>query len=74
MNSNVYVYIIDMPIKVHEVVAPCSNGDYTIYINARLSRCGQLKAYNHAMWHIEHNDFEKHDVGEIERDAHEGVK
>ena len=73
MTNDIYIYVVDLPSAINEIVTPCSFG-FTIYINARLSKHGQLKAYNHALWHIEHNDFEKHDVGEIERDAHEGVK
>lgn len=72
--NDIYVYLIDLPCKVHEIVSPCANGDYTIYINARLGYGERVKAYNHALWHIEHNDFERTDVEEIERKAHEGVR
>lgn len=69
--NEVYVYLIDMPCKAHEVVTPCSDGDYTIYINSRLSHAGRVKAYNHAMRHIEGNDFESEEsVGVIEARAH----
>jgi hypothetical protein len=29
-----------------------------------------VRAYEHALWHIENNDFEKHDVHQIESEAH----
>lgn len=63
--DKIYVYIIDLPTKVHEMVAKCADG-YTIYINARLSYLGRLEAYDHAMWHINHNDLEKDNVQAIE--------
>lgn len=70
--SDVFVYLIDMPCKVHEVVTPCEDGSYTIYLNARLDYYGRVKAYNHAMRHIVNNDFESNeDVNTIERRAHE---
>ena len=70
MKNDIYVYIKDMPSKVHEAVVPCISG-YTVYINSRLSRAGQEEAYLHALWHIEHNDFEsEEDVQTIEARAH----
>lgn len=63
--DSIYIYLIDLPNKVHEMVAPCADG-YTIYINARLSDLGRKEAYNHAMWHIVNNDFEKENIQEIE--------
>lgn len=44
---------------------------YTILINARLSYEGQLKAYEHALRHINDNDFQKEDVQSIEYNAHQ---
>ncbi len=42
-----------------------------ILLNARLSRETQLKAYAHALKHIEDNDFENEDsVDKIEIEAH----
>lgn len=70
MKNNIYVYIKDMPSKVHEAVVPCISG-YTVYINSRLSKAGQEAAYLHALWHIEHNDFwSEENVQEIEARAH----
>lgn len=72
MTNRIYVYFVDMPTTVHETVCPCLDG-YTIYLNARISCVEQERAYRHAMWHINNNDFEKYDVGEIERTAHEVI-
>lgn len=44
---------------------------YTIFLNARLSLDGQIKAYQHALNHINNKDFEKSDVQSIELQAHE---
>lgn len=64
-----YVYLVDMPTTVHEMILPCVGG-YTIYLNSRLSRQGQLTAYQHALKHVERNDWEKYDVQQIEFEAH----
>lgn len=52
------------------MVVPNEDGSYTILINARLSQEGQLRAYQHAMKHIQNEDFEKSDVQSIEFKAH----
>lgn len=67
--DDVYVYVVQLPPSVHEIVTPCLNG-YTVYINDNLSYKGRLEAYEHALKHIRNHDFEKEDVQEIEHDAH----
>jgi hypothetical protein len=69
--DDIYVYIVDMPTTAAELVMPC-NGGYTIYLNARLSYQDRVKAYLHALGHVERNDFEKEDVQKIEMEAHYG--
>lgn len=72
MNDRIFTYLIDMPTRVHEAVCPCADG-YTIYLNSRLSYQDRVKAYNHAMKHIENNDFESvEDIQTIEARAHRG--
>lgn len=66
---DIYVYIVDLPERVDEMVTPCLDG-YTVYLNARLSYAGRVKAYHHAIRHIERNDFENDDVQKIEEEAH----
>lgn len=68
--AEVYVYIVDLPDRVDEMVTPCIDG-YTVYLNARLTYAGRVRAYHHAMRHIELNDFEGFDIQEIEMEAHE---
>lgn len=41
------------------MVSANEDGSYTIFINARLSYEGRMKAYNHAMHHIKNEDFGK---------------
>lgn len=68
--GDVYVYIVDLPDRVDEMVTPCIDG-YTVYLNARLTYAGRVRAYHHAMRHIERNDFERANVQEIETETHE---
>lgn len=68
--GDVYIYIVDLPDRVDEMVTPCLDG-YTVYLNARLSYAGRVRAYIHAMRHIERNDFERANVQEIETETHE---
>lgn len=71
--NDVYVYLIDMPCKAREVVTPCLDGGYTVYINSKLSYQDRIKAYNHAMKHIANDDFwSEENVQEIEARAHRG--
>lgn len=66
-----YVYTIPLPGKFREAVSYNEDGSYTILIRDDLPRVEQLKAYAHAMRHITGNDFEKDNVQEIEKEAHE---
>lgn len=67
--DNVYVYVVNMPPKIHEFVTPCADG-YTIYIDDKLSPNAKIDAYNHALKHIVCGDFDKLDVQSIEINAH----
>lgn len=68
--DNIYTYIVRLPNGVHEVVMPCADG-YTIYLSDQLDGPTRIRKYRHAIWHIEHDDFSKTDVQEIEAEAHE---
>lgn len=52
------------------MVVSNEDGSYTILINARLSQDERLKAYRHALGHINEEDFEKPDIQSIEFQAH----
>ena len=67
--NDIFVYLVKLPEGIDEVVLPCFDG-YTIYIDPSLSHSEQLKAYKHALHHINNHDFEKSDVQKIEYEAH----
>lgn len=67
--GDVFVYLVDLPAGVREMVCPCADG-WTIYIDEKLSDEGQRDAYHHALFHIINGDFEKADVQQIEAAAH----
>lgn len=68
----VYTYLVDLPAGVSEMVTPCLGG-YTIYIDSALTFEGRMRAFRHALYHIEHGDFDKTDVQSIESEAHRKV-
>ena len=68
-HPDVFVYKIPLPKGVNEVVLPCEGG-YTVYISSRLSPEKSQEAYEHAVGHIENDDFDKICVQEIEEEAH----
>lgn len=63
--EDIYVYFVDLPDGINEMVAPCFGG-YTVYIDEDLDEAHRMKAYHHAMEHIERNDFGKESVQKIE--------
>lgn len=69
MPEEIYVYLVLLPDGINEMVAPSGTG-YTVYIDERLDREHQMKAYAHALEHIQRNDFgEGGDVQQIESEA-----
>lgn len=70
MTRDVNVHLINMDTAKKEAVVPNEDGSYSIFINARLSDAGRLLAYEHAMRHIEAEDFQKKSVQSIEADSH----
>lgn len=69
--TEINVHLVDFhTTKASEMVCHNEDGSDTILLNARLDYHSQLKAYLHALGHVEHGDFEKCDVQEIERNAH----
>lgn len=64
----VIVRIIDLPITVNGMTVLDEEGDYNIYLNARLSGDAQAKAFRHEVEHIRSGDFySEEDVREKER-------
>lgn len=70
---DVFVYFVKLPEGLKEMIAPCSDGSYTIYLDENLDPWSREKAYNHAVEHITNNDFCKCDVQQIEWEAHHGT-
>jgi len=64
--DDVFVYLrSDLPDKVKELVTPCAEG-YTVYINAKLDNEHRMKAYEHALRHIESGDFDVDSVKNVQ--------
>lgn len=71
MTKDVNVFIKNFPnTKEAEAITENPDGTYTIFLNARMSYERQLEAYQHALEHIQNNDFQKLDVQQIEAIAH----
>ncbi len=56
--SNIIVRIIDLPCTIRGYTALDDEGDYNIYLNARLSPQQQKNAYSHELKHITRNDWD----------------
>lgn len=67
--EDVFVYEIDLPKGINEMVSPSPDNSYTVYIDRKLSDDGKMRAYRHALRHC-CGDFEGRDVQEIEGRAH----
>ena len=66
-----YVYRIELPSGIHEMVVPDSDDDgFTIYIDSRLPDDKAQAALQHALGHINNDDFSKMYVQKIEIAAH----
>lgn len=69
MTEEIYVYLVALPDGIDEMVAPSGTG-FTIYIDEKLDREHQVKAYAHALEHICRNDLDGGgDVQEIELES-----
>ena len=70
--DDIFVYFIDLPGTINEMVVPCFDG-FTVYIDKRLTKEQQLDAYRHSLRHIKSGDFApQKNVGLAEIFAHEG--
>ena len=67
--DDIYVYMVKLPSGINEAVTPCADG-YTVYVDIDLPDHKIEEVLNHAIQHIENNDFEKNDVQTIEIDSH----
>lgn len=61
---------IDLPIGVSGITVLDENGDYNIYLNARLSYDGQADAFSHEVEHIKQGHFYRpEDIIKLEEQA-----
>lgn len=68
--NDVFVRVIELPSTIPALVALDPDGNYNIYINARLSHDEALRAYEHEKRHIFRNDFFRDaPIGIIEKEA-----
>ena len=73
--NDVNVVFIDFPYGLNETVTQNEDGSFTAFISTRLSAEKRLKAYQHALWHVKHDDFGRdEDVDRIEYEAHMGTE
>ena len=71
-NEDVFVEIIDLGSStISETVVRNDDGSFTVFINARFSFERQQEPVQHALRHLEHNDFDKDNVQQIEFEAHQ---
>lgn len=53
----VIIRIIDLPHGVYGVTVKDEEGDYNVYLNARLSFEARVVAFRHELEHIKNGDF-----------------
>ena len=64
----VIIRIINLPYGVPGLTVKDEEGDYNVYLNARLSLGQRAKAFRHEIEHIKNGDFYSEDsVEEIEQ-------
>ena len=70
-NADYFVRLVDFPVDsgCDGIVTPNDDSTFSIYLDARTTRERQLKACNHEIKHIEHNDFDGKDIEKAEREA-----
>lgn len=71
-DEDVYVQLFDFGRNtcVSEAVTLNDDGSYTVFVSSRLSTERQRQVIEHALGHIARGDFRKHDVQQIESEAH----
>lgn len=67
--NDIFIYLVKLPPGIHEMVVPCNDG-FCIYLDSNCDEFTRIKAFGHALAHIEHWDFEKSDVQKIECECH----
>ena len=69
----IIIRLLDMPESVHAVTRKDAEGDYNVYINARLDADTRAKALRHELKHIVLGHFyDDRPVAEKEREVRDG--
>ena len=72
--TDVRVYVVPLPPRIKSFICE-RNGYITICINECLSEDARVKAYEHELYHLEHDDLHSElSTGLIEIRAHEQTK
>ena len=71
--DDVFVEVMDFgnSTSAKEMVTQNSDGSFTVFVNSRIASCQQKEAVEHAIRHIQADDFEKENVQTIECEAHQ---
>lgn len=68
----VIIRLVDMPVTMPGCTVKDANGDYNVYINARLNEEQRVSAYWHEMDHIRRGHFyQERTVAEMEEEVEE---
>lgn len=71
--DSIIIRIVDMPLSLRGATVKDENGDYNMYLNARLSDEERGKAYRHEIEHIRQGHFyQERPVADLEREARHG--
>ncbi|HWQ74709.1 MAG TPA: hypothetical protein VN441_05290 [Syntrophomonas sp.] len=66
--DRVFLRYMPLPTTVKGLTVQDSDGDYNVYINARLAYGANLQTLQHEIQHIDNNDFQKQlHIKDIER-------
>lgn len=66
--ENVFLRYIPLPATVKGLTIQDSEGNYNVYLNARLTHEANLDTFQHEIQHIRNDDFSKYaHIREIER-------
>lgn len=69
--NDISVVLMDVDTMVGESIFKNADDSFTILLNSRWSAEEQRRCFDHAISHIRHNDWEKTNADEIERERHE---
>lgn len=68
--TSIFIYCIDLPPHIHEMVVPGMENDFTIYLDIKQDQNQRIKSFIHAMKHIDRGDFDEDNVQTIEINNH----